>query len=255
MGIQSVISRWKGRSSPISFDAAISLLGPSLSSPSQHYSCHEQNHCQFHLGAKAERSKFHLSKLEFLSLPKNLGGWGLMDIRIFGRALLCKALWRGIFIPNPWSAIIRQKYLKGRSLEFWFRSGSLGIKQGSAIWLSFRRIEQYFLDNLKWRIFSGRKIFIGLDSFAGFKGNLHLQVPDPLLFHLHGSGYFTWDRIIERWNGPYPMLKNAADLGVPQALFSLWDNLKLSIDQAGLKQAGIDDHLVWSLCFFHAIKF
>lgn len=186
MGIQSVISRWKGRSSPISFDAAISLLGPSLSSPSQHYSCHEQNHCQFHLGAKAERSKFHLSKLEFLSLPKNLGGWGLMDIRIFGRALLCKALWRGIFIPNPWSAIIRQKYLKGRSLEFWFRSGSLGIKQGSAIWLSFRRIEQYFLDNLKWRIFSGRKIFIGLDSFAGFKGNL--QVPDPLLFHLHRSG-------------------------------------------------------------------
>ena len=156
-----------------------------------------------------------------------------MDLRIFGKALLYKSLWRGIFNSNPCSAIICQKYQKGRSLEFWFRSGSLGIKQGWAIWLSFRRIEQYFLDNLKWKKISGRKISIGLDSFARFKGNL--QILNPLLLLLHRLGIFTWDRIIDRWSGPYPMLKNVADIGVPQAFFSLWDNLKLSIHQAGLK--------------------
>jgi len=196
-------------------------------------------------GAKADRNKFHLTKLGLLSMPKFLGGWGLMDIRTFGKALLCKSLWRGIFNSNPWSAIIRQKYLKGRSLEFWFRTGSLGIKQGSAIWLSFRRIEQFFLGNLKWNIFSGTKIFIGLDHLAGLKGNL--LIPDPLLFHLHRSGFFTWDRIIDRWIDPYPILLTAADLGIPQALVSLWDTFISSIEQAGLKRSGFDDHLVWSL--------
>jgi len=43
-------------------------------------------------GGKSERSKFHLSKLENISLPKHLGGWGLMDLRSFGKALLCKML-------------------------------------------------------------------------------------------------------------------------------------------------------------------
>lgn len=178
-------------------------------------------------GAKDDRGKIHLSKLNLLTLPKKFGAWGLVDVRIFGKALVFKSLWRGIFDSNPWSAIIHQKYKKGRSLEFWLRFGSIAIKQGSTIWLSFKRIEKYFLNNLKWRIFSRRKIFISFDSFAGFRGNL--QVPDPLLFYLHRSGIFTWNRVIKEWRGLSPLLKNATDFGLPQALSLLWDNLRLPL--------------------------
>ena len=45
------------------------------------------------------------------------------------------------------------------------------------------------------------------------------------------------------------MLKDAGDIGIPQALSFLWDNLKISLEQGGLKRSEIDDHLVWSLYF------
>ena len=136
----------------------------------------------------------------------------LLNIKIFGAALICKSLWRGIFGFNPWSDIIRQKYKKGRGIEFWFRSDSIGIQQGSAIWHSFKKVQRYFLSNLKWKIFTGRKILIGLDPIAGFQGTL--QGPPSLLFFLHRSGYFTWNRIIKDWCGPSPMLRDVDDIRI-----------------------------------------
>lgn len=178
-------------------------------------------------------------------MPKNLGGWGLKDLRIFWKSLLCKSLWIGCFHSNPWSAIICHKYQKGITVEFWYRSRVIGNKQGSTIWLSFRRIEQYFLCNLKWRIFSGSNILIGLEPIADVKDPL--KFPDPLLFYLHRSSCFTWNNIIEKWNGLFPILKNAVDLGILQVLSSLWVSLKLSIEQVALKRASLEDHMVWSI--------
>lgn len=92
-------------------------------------------------GAKADRGKFHLSKMDSIAMLKKLGCWGLMDQRLFDKALVCKSMWRGIFGNGPWSVIIQKKYLKGRSMEHWFRSRPIGIKQGSAIWHNFRKME------------------------------------------------------------------------------------------------------------------
>lgn len=146
---------------------------------------------------------------------------------------------------NSWNAIINHKYQKGRTVEVWYRSGAIRINQRSAIWLSFRTIEQYFLCNLKWRVFSGSKILVGLDPIADVKDPL--KFPDPLLFYLHRSGCFTWNRIIEKWNGLFLILKNAAELGIPQVLSSLWLSKKLSIEQMALKCASLEDHMVWSI--------
>jgi len=57
-------------------------------------------------GAKSEERKIHLSKMDSISLPKHLGGWGLMDLRLFGRALVCKSMWRGISEDGPWSIMV-----------------------------------------------------------------------------------------------------------------------------------------------------
>eukprot|EP00253_Pinus_taeda_P009171 PITA_09171 len=57
-------------------------------------------------GGQAERRKFHLSKLSSISLPKSMGGWGLLDMRTFGKALSYKSLWRAIHGEGPWSIAI-----------------------------------------------------------------------------------------------------------------------------------------------------
>eukprot|EP00253_Pinus_taeda_P017686 PITA_17686 len=74
-------------------------------------------------GGKSHQKKYHLSRMEKIASPKSLGGWGLLDLRIFDKALLCKSLWRGIFGDGPWSNTIKKKYMKGRDIEFWYRKG------------------------------------------------------------------------------------------------------------------------------------
>ena len=39
-------------------------------------------------GNKAAKGKYHLTSLEQISKPKSSGGWGLLDLRTFGKALL-----------------------------------------------------------------------------------------------------------------------------------------------------------------------
>lgn len=151
-------------------------------------------------GGNSSQSKIHLSKLEKISVPKKLGGWGLLDMRSFGRALLCKSLWRGIFGHGLWSLTIRKKYLQDKNLEFWYRRGSIEIRKGSDIWLSLRKVQQYFLENLRWNLFFGSRILIGIDSIVG--GWECVFFPENLLIFLNRNGCFTWDKLISSWSSP-----------------------------------------------------
>eukprot|EP00253_Pinus_taeda_P029607 PITA_29607 len=99
-------------------------------------------------GGHAYQNKFHLVKMASISKPRRAGGWGLLDMRSFGKELLCKSLYRGIFGDGPWSKIIRAKYLKGKSIEFSYRRCSIGIRRGSTIWQSLRKVHPFFMDNL-----------------------------------------------------------------------------------------------------------
>lgn len=204
-------------------------------------------------GAKADCYKLHLSKLDSLSLPKIFDGWGILNIKIFGTALICKSLWRGVYGSSIWSDIVRQKYLKGRGIEYWYRFQSIGSKRGSAIWSSFRKVQGYFLGNLKWNIHTGSKIFIGIDSFAGFKGTL--QLSPPLLFFLRRLGLYTWEQLVKEWDGSQPVLRDAEDINLPLDLIPLWSDLSISLRQGGLLRSNVADHLTWSLPFSapHAI--
>jgi len=101
-------------------------------------------------GGCREKRKYHLTSLRNITLPKELGGWGILDIRTFGKALLCKSLWRGISEVNLWSTFLRNKYMGNKGLIYWYRKGTIGHLHRSAIWLSFKKIESIFLKNLSW---------------------------------------------------------------------------------------------------------
>lgn len=138
-------------------------------------------------GGQAERRKFHLSKLSDISSPKSMGGWDLLNLRSFGKALICKSLWRCIFGEGSWSMIIKKKYLGGKDFSLWFREGRIGPSYGSSIWQCLHRREGFFLENLIWRFQTGSKILIGYDQFLSGVGDIF--VPEALLNFLHKKGF------------------------------------------------------------------
>jgi len=97
-------------------------------------------------------TKLHLVKLDHISFPKRLGGWGILNLWRFGWALLQKSLWSGLFGDGIWGNIIRHEYLKDHEFPIWMHKERIGIASGLAIWLSFKKINKCFLQNLCWRL-------------------------------------------------------------------------------------------------------
>lgn len=195
-------------------------------------------------GGRSHQSKIHLAKMDLITRPKKKGGWGLLHMNSFGKALLCKSLIRGIYGKSLWSNIINQKYLKGRSMVYWFRRKSLGIRSGSFIWKSFRKLQSFFLGNLKWTLSFGSYVFIGLDPTLH---KLELLIPPDLLLFFLSKGLFTWNKLIHSWISQTPVWKNADDLSIPLPLRPLWDSAVNSFTSKGSLQSSCADELIWSL--------
>lgn len=158
-------------------------------------------------GGRSSQTKIHLVKMQDITRPRKDGGWGLLNLEAFGKGLLCKSLHRGIFGSGPWSLLINRKYLKGKGIVFWYRRKILGKKRGSAIWLGFRKLHQFFLENLQWKISTGASILIGIDNIL----NGPSSFPPPILY-LQNKGIFTWDKLIFSWSNSTPVWKSASDL-------------------------------------------
>lgn len=178
-----------------------------------------------------------------IAVPKHLGGWGLKDLRTFGRSLICKTLHRGIFGTGPWSKTIQFKYLNGRALLYWYRRGAIGTRGGSAIWRSLKTAEHFFLSKLKWQIHSGTRILLGIDPIASKQA---FFLPDHIIAALHQLGFFTWDKVILEWHGSSPVWKTAEQLGLPPPLSPVWLQVLSSLQIAGIARCGPSDHLRWS---------
>jgi len=126
-------------------------------------------------GGNKEQNKYHLSKLYVLVQPKKMGGWGILDLTIFRKALLCKSMWKAIMGKSFWSMAIRAKYMDNKDLSYWFRENNIGSSLGSAIWRGFRKLEPFFRQNLIWKFQTGSKIMIGWDEFARGVGKIHIS--------------------------------------------------------------------------------
>lgn len=193
-------------------------------------------------GGSHEHKKFHLFKLSKITLPKVMGGWGILDLCRFGWALLIKSLWRGIFGTGTWSLVIKQKYLKKHDFIYWFWRGSIGVTNGLALWLIFEKVTKIILQHLAWNIGSSHNILIGIDHILG-AGNEDM-IPEQLIHTLNRRGIYFWCQAISLWRGPYPVWKSAQELGLSGHWDLEWDQIVAGMKQLEICRAGIHDKLI-----------
>ena len=109
-----------------------------------------------------------LIKWRVISLPKELGGWGVKNLELFCKALAAKTLWR--LFQNPgslWGRIILSKYCLGLSLTDWIRSPVKTHKNGSIGW-KWLILEFPFVGNwTTWKIGDGKQVILGEDPWSG----------------------------------------------------------------------------------------
>eukprot|EP00253_Pinus_taeda_P010699 PITA_10699 len=168
-------------------------------------------------GGQSEKRKFHLSKLSDISLPKSLGGWGLLDLQTFEKALLCKSLWRGIYGEGPWSSTIQKKYMGSKDISHWFRLGRIGSTYG--------------------------EILIGIDHFLS--GVEEIIVPKTLIKFFHRKGFFFWDKLISDWQGSIPLWKEAENMEMPDSIARKWENIRTCLRNYDIYRSSESDCLIW----------
>lgn len=138
-------------------------------------------------GGAVEKKKY-LTKLDNITLPKKMGGWSLMNLRIFGSALLCKTLLRAVFGESLWCKAIKMKYMGNKDIHFWYRNDFMWQSNGSMIWRSFQKILPVFKRSIIWKLNTGNNILIGSDAIMGVE--MESPFPPPLLALLHQKGLF-----------------------------------------------------------------
>jgi len=120
----------------------------------------------------------------------------------------------------------------------------LGIKRGSAIWLSLRKNQPFIMRNFRWKIFSGTNIFIGFDSI---QDGLTSPLPPALVTYFHKRGIFTWDKLIKSWTNTTPVWKEEADLSMPPHFRPMWNSVRQNLQGQAIKRPGTKDVLAWNL--------
>lgn len=222
-----------------------SLLGTPLLPFCLHHSSDEQTHSFFYLGGQLGKKKYHLTKLSHISSAKSHGVWGLLDLRSFSKALLCKSFWRGINDEGIWGSIIQNKYLGGKELSYWYRRGSIGSAHGSPIWPSRTKIEGIMRRHLIWRFQSRDKILIYKDPLMC--GKEELTIPGSLTSNLHRLGIFYWDGLIRIWNGPFPFWYEPSNLHMPPDMAILWNPILKKLRHGGFFRSSSHDFLTWRI--------
>lgn len=195
-------------------------------------------------GGKSYQSKYHLVKMDSIAKPKQSGGWGLLDMRRMGNALLVKSFLCGIYGSGPWCNFIKRKYLQGKSIGYWYRRNALGTKRGSAIWLSFCKNKSFILRNFHWKLYSGANAFIGRDLI---QDGLIYHLQHELVAYLNFRGIFTWEKLICSWNNSSPIWIEAAELSLPPHFRSMWNSVRSSLSGLPIRRSECKDILVWKL--------
>ena len=89
----------------------------------------------FPWSAKRHAEGIPLAKWQFISSPKELGGWGIKNLFLFCQSLAAKALWRLIKNPDSlWGKLLSSKYFPNESIHEWIRKRDRTYKNGSIGW-------------------------------------------------------------------------------------------------------------------------
>lgn len=130
-----------------------------------------------------------------------------------------------------------------KDITFWYKKATIGSSHGFAIWMSFWKIESFFLQNLSWSLQNGIKLFIGFDPIFGFGEDIN--IPPQIIQILHRMGIFTWSRATAGWQGSIPIWKNAYQMGL-KGIFSLqWTKISMTLRNTGICFTETQDILSW----------
>jgi hypothetical protein len=118
----------------------------------------------------------HLANWKSIVAPKEMGGWGLKNIRLFARALAGRNLWRLTLGNTLWVRVLNSKYFPNLSISEWFREPMKSSK-GSIVWKAL--VEAFPLVGkwMVWCIGNGEKVRLGEDPWLGAGNNYKLSPP------------------------------------------------------------------------------
>ena len=115
----------------------------------------------FYWGANAGQRKVHWKAWPCLQQPKDKGGLGFRDFRIFNQALLARQAWRLLFRPDSLCArLLKSKYYPNGNLEDTVFTGN-----ASPTRTTISHGLELLKKGLIWRIGDGSKIRVWRDNW------------------------------------------------------------------------------------------
>ena len=130
---------------------------------------------------------YHLSKWQDIARPKDYGSWGIKHIYHFGRDLVAKSLWSGLFGFGMWQEIIKWICLRFRLLDSWLREDQRGKQNISNIWCNCLSSKDIVTKWISWSPGDGSNIRLGEDPILGMGDYYNLF--EGILLQLHERGF------------------------------------------------------------------
>lgn len=183
-------------------------------------------------------------KWNVLAKPVKHGGWGIIDIYAFSKALRLKSMWRGLFCNSLWSQVLHFKYIKPDFIS-WMRKPKVISGMMSPIWRGFLKVYDWIANDICWRVGNGCSCLIGVDPVLGLEENYRLS--DNLITSLNNRGLVSLNDIYDNHlscisgNG---WLESLPWMNRDQVIE--WRSYIQAIKAAGILVSGSNDKLFWS---------
>ncbi|WVZ51649.1 hypothetical protein U9M48_002771 [Paspalum notatum var. saurae] len=108
------------------------------------------------------KKKYRLSKWDILSLPKDQGGLGILNLEIQNKCLLSKRLFKLLNEDGMWQQLLRKKYIKDKTI------GEVQWKPGdSHFWSGLMKVKDCFLSIATFNVHSGTQCRFWEDRWLG----------------------------------------------------------------------------------------
>ena len=132
---------------------------------------------QFFWRGDSEKFKYHMMKWENVRLPKDFGGLGITNTRIFNESILMKWVWR-LYASSEddlCCQLLKQKYLKRKPILC--QKGN----RGSQFWRGLNKIKHGFSWGAVFEVKDGKSTRFWEDVW---RGDIPLKIAYPKLYEL-----------------------------------------------------------------------
>jgi hypothetical protein len=140
-------------------------------------------------------SSISLVKWTCISMPKELGGWGIENLNWLCNSLATKSLWRMINNSSLWGRVIKYKYIRNISIWDWFISLNNLSNINSISWKATVEVFPMIGNWAFWKVGNGKRVHIGEDTWFSVDPSFNLS--RECIEALYDQGvYSLWDENI-----------------------------------------------------------